>query len=336
MSLTRCREHWLKNTLYNSTVFDNSGSSVVRVPGSHSVPFRRELPPHRRFAHGFSDWSQDRILLREIMMLYMMNRITDNPDWHTKIFSDNPKDQFDIDPRDFENGFLVNDSVWEWCVKELRDKARDYRKTKRIRVFDSASCISKSDLLVSTELLAELRQGTQGLLITNPPRATVPPIFRGPIFDNIDPCLYPLVYGQTVVLRRGTFGNPNDNFFSCFGSHENAAVAEASTTAKHILEDLEDRRKGCWSKEFQMIPCEVSFRGEPSTTDVRITSYINNLHPVIHRHMYRTIEKALSLAIPLWNDVLMKPMEGLVSPRIKTFGVEYEFGTYESNELISR
>ncbi len=57
------------------------------------------------------------------------------------------------------------------------------------------------------------------------------------------------------------------------------------------------------SLRFQWLPAEVEFSGDAGTTDVRFTSYINNLHPYKHKDLYHTIEKVISLAIPLWNDV---------------------------------
>lgn len=39
-------------------------------------------------------------------------------------------------------------------------------------------------------------------------------------------------------------------------------------------------------------------------TCVRISSYINNLHPVKHQPLYSVIEKLIDCAIPLWNITL--------------------------------
>lgn len=54
-----------------------------------------------------------------------------------------------------------------------------------------------------------------------------------------------------------------------------------------------------WSNRFQWLPCEVDFTGEESSsTDVRITSYINNLRPRNQR-AYAAIEKHKSLSLNL-------------------------------------
>jgi hypothetical protein len=36
----------------------------------------------------------------------------------------------------------------------------------------------------------------------------------------------------------------------------------------------------------------------------RIISYVNNLHPYEHRHLYDCLDKIIAAAIPLWNAVL--------------------------------
>jgi hypothetical protein len=37
---------------------------------------------------------------------------------------------------------------------------------------------------------------------------------------------------------------------------------------------------------------------------IRITSYVNNLHPIKHKNLYHIIEKIITASIPLWNKTL--------------------------------
>jgi hypothetical protein len=60
---------------------------------------------------------------------------------------------------------------------------------------------------------------------------------------------------------------------------------------------------GLWSKKFQWLPCETQFLDD-SSTNVQITSYINNLHPIENAGVYPIVEKFISLSIPLWNQIL--------------------------------
>lgn len=56
-----------------------------------------------------------------------------------------------------------------------------------------------------------------------------------------------------------------------------------------------------WSSRYQWLPCDVKFiEGDA----VRITSYINNLHPVTHARLYSVLEKIIWRVVPLWNETL--------------------------------
>ncbi|KAJ8608986.1 hypothetical protein MRB53_039345 [Persea americana] len=59
--------------------------------------------------------------------------------------------------------------------------------------------------------------------------------------------------------------------------------------------------------QYQRLPCDVDFVGD-NGVDVRIDSYINNLHPN-HRAVYRDIEKIISASIPMWNACLVRVVE---------------------------
>lgn len=57
---------------------------------------------------------------------------------------------------------------------------------------------------------------------------------------------------------------------------------------------------------------------------MRITSYINNLHPTKHQGLYQTIEKIIGLSVPMWNDVIMQEEGTARTPlRIVTYGAEW-------------
>lgn len=57
----------------------------------------------------------------------------------------------------------------------------------------------------------------------------------------------------------------------------------------------------------------------------RIISYINNLHPKVHKSLYEVIERVIEIAIPLWNQTLT-PLKFLAynSPRIDYGGCIYD------------
>lgn len=170
-------------------------------------------------------------------MLQVMNNITDESDWYLNLF-DNEK----------VNGWreealkipLMSSRAWDWCLSELKDKAKDYKTTSYVVTLNGRSGICKSDVAVFTQLQAELKDGIVDLLASADiekngscnaesnlslrarkmaPCGRVTPRGRGGIAPNdgdlsgipwrsqvvshIDPLLYPLVYGKTRVMSDG-------------------------------------------------------------------------------------------------------------------------------------
>ncbi|KAI8307652.1 hypothetical protein K4K61_003405 [Colletotrichum sp. SAR11_59] len=75
------------------------------------------------------------------------------------------------------------------------------------------------------------------------------------------------------------------------------------------------------TNRFGLARLPIWSRPEHVSLDVKITSYINNLHPAAHKSLYSTIEQFISLSIQPWNDVLAYRDRGLCPSRIKTSGV---------------
>lgn len=165
----------------------------------------------------------------------------------------------------------------------------------------------------------------------------------------VDPSLFPLVYGRSFVLAKGGHVDLQD----LFGSYKGAEVApkhvDRRVDSLEIQKKAEQRTEGTeglgfyqhfsnpefyfWSSNYQWLPFEVEFSEGPGT-EVRITSYINNIHPA-HGSLYESIEKLVSLAIKPWNDCLIPGQNswgnvwnigqrGPVPMRILTHGVEWE------------
>lgn len=56
--------------------FDNSGRDPLRVPGI-GLAFFADLIPRERFACGANDWNQERLAVHELMLLSLINTLTD-------------------------------------------------------------------------------------------------------------------------------------------------------------------------------------------------------------------------------------------------------------------
>ncbi|KAF4224155.1 hypothetical protein CNMCM6457_009677 [Aspergillus fumigatiaffinis] len=335
---------------------DNSGNGTLRVPGFGSIPLDYELPPDARYAHGIQEWRQaPAVTARELAMVAVMNRLTDLPNWYINVFDDaivacwrqNP------DVASIVTNPLLSDRAWDWCLQELRDKAEEYQRQRHIRVLDTGSCICKSDdvpgLQNGTGALADEIRSAVKIVLQKWSQFGLLDWRSKQRFSIVDPMLFPLVYGRSLVLTGGGRVELEDVWGAYSGATRIAPMhvdlrTDAADVQKRIEEaqqlhlgvdcDTETSHHYRWSANYQALPCEAEFVGDKGSTQVRITSYINNLHPT-HRDLYRAIETLVSQAIPLWNDCLVQGQRGWrdilnqgqlgpVPLRIITYGAEWE------------
>ncbi|RDH31018.1 hypothetical protein BDQ94DRAFT_180730 [Aspergillus welwitschiae] len=333
--------------------FDNSGDGPLRVPGFNGISLKCVLPPDARFAHGIEEWRQaPAVTARELAMTAVMNRLTDRPNWHVDVFDDVVVARWRQDnTASIAMNPLLSDRAWDWCVRELRDKATEYRQNGHIRVLDTGSCVCKSDhvpALRTGDLAGEFRQAVKPVVWS---------LMQSELFDQgswcdssiIDSNMFPLVYGRSLVLNDG--GRIEvENILGAYQSATTLAPTHVdrrkdSAYVQRQIEEGQGLHMGVradyrraphyrWSTNYQTLPSEVEFVGDTGSTQVRLTSYINNLHPE-HRDLYRAIEVLVSRAIPLWNDCLVRGQRGWkdvmnhgqlgpVPLRIITYGIEWE------------
>ncbi|KAF2122175.1 hypothetical protein BDV96DRAFT_563037 [Lophiotrema nucula] len=301
--------------------FVNDGTAPLKVPG-FGQPIDLELqgswqsfwPITWRFRHGANDFSADRMTAREIAMLKFMDTVTDKKRWEQKVFDEHIVEKWRAEVGTFADE-LVSEKAFDWCMTELREKAKEFQRDGFVRTLESASTCAKSDSIISHQQMVELRTAVQPLLDVFDEKKDWHPKSDDQVLNLVHPSLFPLVYGKTRVLPTGVVGLQD-----CTRSTGKGVV----TQTEH---DIPERREGMgykseldnktlWSTRFQWLPSEVKFVGGTGT-DVNITSYINNLHPNHHQPLYKVIEAFISKSIPLWNSVLVKGY-GCASLRVST------------------
>lgn len=308
------------------TPLDNK--TTLKVPGLHDLPIN-VLLSHDQFATGVNDWYGHILTAKELAILDLINTITDRPDWHRAIFDQQVTAQWREDA--VASSSLINDKTWDWCLQELQDKARQFDRDGRLVVFNTNSGVCKSDAALSSDLTSQLSNSVDLLshqAIREKPASAV--------VNLVDPSLFPLVYGRTNVLVGGQSCGMDENSWSS-RSKECLLVSERPQLAKERSTWTWDSGRYIWSSKFQWLPCEVEFTGPPGSTDVRISSYINNLHPTNHE-MYSAIETVISGSIKQWNEILVRNKWRKAIPsfygncvswprgpiRIRTYGVEWK------------
>ncbi|TGO34907.1 hypothetical protein BHYA_0177g00140 [Botrytis hyacinthi] len=320
-----------RNNYIREFTMDNSGQSPLKIPGHGDISLFSELPKSSRFHQGSNDWEEGweqkpRLTARELAMIGLTNLLTDMPNWHIDVFNDKYTATWhEIAMKDK----LISEKAWEWCLAELRDKARLFRTKNRVLNLDAGACVSKSDTAVSTALMRELNMTIEELRAQSDKNDWQLPRRGQQVINVVDPSLYPLVYGKTKVVLEG--GKVGLNDFSKSYGHgitteipqvhpKGSNVAGAAKKLKRVgFPFCNDEDLYRWSTNYQWLPCEVEFDGT-SDTSVRITSYINNLHPFKNKGLYGMIEQLIQLFIESWNDCLLKGEHGRVPTRIRTYG----------------
>eukprot|EP00007_Cunea_sp_BSH-02190019_P001220 CAMPEP_0174238042 /NCGR_PEP_ID=MMETSP0417-20130205/10139_1 /TAXON_ID=242541 /ORGANISM="Mayorella sp, Strain BSH-02190019" /LENGTH=771 /DNA_ID=CAMNT_0015316847 /DNA_START=94 /DNA_END=2409 /DNA_ORIENTATION=+ len=113
------------------------------------------------------------------------------------------------------------------------------------------------------------------------------------VLDLVHPSLFPVVYGVTRALPRG-HGLPWDEFLGAgepIPKRETPKVAHPSWYTPHKFS----------SEKYQWLPTDFLV---DANGDVRIVSYINNLHPKIHAPLYDTIAQVFGEFVPLFERML--------------------------------
>ncbi|QIX00076.1 hypothetical protein AMS68_005593 [Peltaster fructicola] len=327
---------------------DNSGrGKLLQVPGFNDIPLTHELPTAARFAHGINDYAQEiAITARELAMTAVINAITDLPEWVDHILDNDEAPIAAWNAQAFEqHKELMSDQAWNWCLAEVKDKAVEHSEKQFVRVLDTGSCVCKTDVLVNETVSMALTEGLRPLW--TPPC----PVQRQII---VDPQLYPLIYGTSRVLDHDTIQLPrnalamDDILLSTSQTmqaedHSPFELLDEDTITELIEARADERRKGLstytrlydlepdqylWSSKYQCLPCDATFTG--NDTKVKVTSYVNNLHPS-KRGVYKALEELISSSVKLWNECLIHgnaeahdgSQTGRYPLRIVTFGVQW-------------
>ncbi|WQF75433.1 hypothetical protein CDEST_00447 [Colletotrichum destructivum] len=258
--------------------------------------------PAGAFPTAVATWRALTLTYLELAMLWFIEQITNKPNWHVKVFNDDIVSKWKTEVMavdwaavDLEHAHF-DDAMFNWCLAELREKAKLYEATGLVPVFDVSTAVVKSDNVIPPEVKEELKKGVALLEDVQEHEKDWHPGSDGKVLDLVHPSLWPLVYGLSRIVPDQRI--PLENITETCGTGQTIpALAEL----KFVEPMWETHRttKGLWSTKFQWLPCDVDIEeGKP-----KIRSYINNLHPQHHAGLYTTIEKVIEKTLPLWDVV---------------------------------
>ncbi|KAI0546140.1 hypothetical protein F4679DRAFT_558597 [Xylaria curta] len=263
--------------------------------------------------HPNCDGSQsDLLLVREVAMMHVMDRLTDKVDWHKKVFDDKivakwraealayPDEELWMiaaNSPEFSDGLpvtgIMTDKTFDYCIRELQGKAQYFTKTGIIPTLNATAAVAKSDNFITPTVTTTLRNAFERLKKDQQDFPDWHPGTDEKVLNLVHPSMYPLVFESTKCFRGEVVG---------------VADAVAKWAGKGTVIDNKNRTEGWntvppefWSKEYQWLPSNVALRDNGS---VKFTSYINNLHPTKYPEIYSAIEKLVEKALPMWDQCL--------------------------------
>ncbi|KAK3386423.1 hypothetical protein B0H63DRAFT_467769 [Podospora didyma] len=280
--------------------------------------------------------NSEMLLVREVAMMLVMDRLTDKPAWHEKVFDDEIADKWRSEALAWPNADLwerianlphhtidetkppkhiLSKECVDFCIEELRHKAKYFKKTGIIPTLDATFSIAKSDVIVPTELRDELRNAFARLQKDQASRPDWHPNTNETVQDLVHPSMYPLVYGRSRFI--------DDEVVGVEGAIDKWAgkgeviprQPEAPTQPRDPYSFVYNSGgtqidPSYWSSVYQWLPANFEFT---EGGGVAFTSYINNLHPVKYFDIYETIERLVEKALPMWDQCLVQYQEFKVS-----------------------
>ncbi|KAL2835816.1 hypothetical protein BJY01DRAFT_65957 [Aspergillus pseudoustus] len=311
---------WLFRTIRNLTRMADKQSSPFELPG-FNLPLDHK--PKRTYGDvvyanaldlndiedGYCGYT---FTVRELLMMQIMESVTDKPDWETKVFNEEITNKWREEIA--QSGRDVTPKMIDYIMAELKWKAEVYKNTGIVMAYDPG--VVKSDTIIPKELQQQLIDTVKPLEDVSEEEKDYHPRSDNKVVDLVHPSLFPLIYGRTRVLPDKLI--TVDDCFLSVGQGEVTKVQEEVAVGYEY-----SRRRGhsAYSTKFQWLPCNVNFTGDG---ECKIVSYINNLHPAKHRDLYGVIEQIMARAVGLWGISLLRP--GDIPRRI-----QYEDTDYETN-----
>lgn len=209
----------------------------------------------------------------------------------------------------------------EWIIDELQFKAMIYETTDVVALYNGD--VTKSDTNMPDSIFPEMRSLFSVLEYDLKPMQYFHPGMLSQERDLISMALYPLLYGKTRILTDRIIGL--DDALKYIGKGEVIPVPkETGITREDIAWRVlarADIKVRPYSRKYQVLPSDWELGDDGQW---HIASYINNLHPVKHRNIYKLLEQVFNRIVPQWNATLT-PLKDMLHSRVR---IEYHKAEY--------
>lgn len=147
----------------------------------------------------------------------------------------------------------------DYCIAELRYKAKGYESTGLVSVYYGD--VVKSDTAIPTWLQDELKAAVSPLEDVPPRQRDWHPDSYDKVLDLVHPSLFPLVYGRSRILPDGL-----TSLEDCISRCGEGIVLPVPPLKDATLDSVSGGHyhrptKNPFSRSFQWLPCEVDISG---------------------------------------------------------------------------
>ncbi|CAF3580872.1 unnamed protein product [Fusarium graminearum] len=253
----------------------------------------------------YTEWKAATLTVRETCMLKIIEDLTNKPEWWLKVKDEEiatkwMKEAMEMPWEDYRPHGDFTQKMANACIKELRIKADLYEKTGLIPVMDYTSAAFKSDNLIPKDLREALKDAVAPMENVPEDQKDWHPGSDGKVLDIVHPSLWPLYYGHSRILPDKCI-NVEEALAHCGTGVVVPENPESDAKAFGIgEEDFDKFLPGRYfSKRFQWLPCDVNLTEDHP----RITSYINNAHPVKDAPLYLVVKKFIEKSLPAWDAI---------------------------------
>ena len=263
--------------------------------------------------------SQPLLTLRELQMVGFMEKVTDTPEWWSKVYDPQLAESWKNEA--MSSDLDITPNMAQWIIDELRFKSLVYQNKMTVTLHSGDVC--KSDTIIPMELCLQLRDACAELKLGPLHNVEVIPGRRGREINLIPFGLNPLAYGFSRILPDRVIGL--DDALESIGLGEVIPRRKETGITREDMSwkvaSREDIRVKPYSREYQMLPCDLQLGSDGKW---HIASYINNLHPVSYRWIYGVLERIFNASVKQWNATLT-PLKDMLHSRAR---IEYHQAKY--------
>jgi hypothetical protein len=227
--------------------------------------------------------------LIELEMMKISGEIRRKNEWTTKVFNNEIISKWQNELKDYKifHNEVITPEIFNYIIDELRHFANLANDEKSNPQHDQLSSVDGVYETINT-IPRELKELVESELSVFEKNNDWHPGSNNQVLNLIHPSLYSFINGRSIEA-------PND----CFPS--DVATIKKTFKSRKLFKSKHDDIDYSMSKKYQWLPSDI-FLDENNV--VTIESYINNVHPIKNKGIYKIVVSVLPYFTSLFEKVL--------------------------------